>query len=103
MNSSYELSGTIASYYPYDDSVSQASGMANFFKESIELAYSLDQPKFNNFDIIVIFHAGIGQDFDLPFIDPTQTDIPSMYIDSEFLMEQINSPGIELPDLSIVN
>ena len=102
MNSSYELSGTIASYYPYDDSVSQASGMANFFKESIELAYSLDQPKFNNFDIIVIFHAGIGQDFDLPFIDPTQTDIPSMYIDSEFLMEQINSPGIELPDLSIV-
>tara|TARA_B100000029_G_scaffold515208_1_gene621122 strand:- start:18410 stop:21232 length:2823 start_codon:yes stop_codon:yes gene_type:complete len=102
MDSSYELTGTIGSYYPYNDSLSQALGMAELFKESIELAHSLDQPKFNDFDVIVIFHAGIGQDFDLPFIDPTQTDIPSMYIDSEFLMDQINFPGVKLSDSLIV-
>ncbi len=72
--------------------------MARFFKEAVEAAYAEDEPRFDDYDVVVIFHAGIGQDFALPFIDPTQTDIPSMHIDSQFLQENLGSSAINLSD-----
>ena len=77
--------------------------MARFFKEAIESAYAADAPRFDDYDVVVIFHAGIGQDFALPFIDPTQTDIPSIYIDSQFLQENLGSATVTLSDGSIVS
>ncbi|MBH30910.1 MAG: hypothetical protein CMG71_02830 [Candidatus Marinimicrobia bacterium] len=101
--SSYLLDGTMASYYPYGDKEGQEVGMARLFKEAIESAYADDAPKFDDYDVVIIFHAGIGQDFALPFIDPTQTDIPSIYIDSQFLQDNLGSPTILLSDGSSVS
>ena len=43
--------------------------------------------------MIVIFHAGIGQDFSLPFLDPTPEDIPSTYIDNNMVI---------IPDINLL-
>lgn len=55
-----------------------------------------------NFSTLVIFHAGVGQDFSIP-LDDTPFDIQSAYLDASFLQEnlsgdqwqQLQSAGIE--------
>ncbi len=99
---SYHLDSTLATYYPYDDIIKQDLGIAKIFQQSIIKAFEKDSIKFDKYDLIVIFHAGIGQDFSLPFIDPTPSDIPSSYIDSNFLYEQLGIYQINLnEDLSV--
>ena len=51
----------------------------------MEAAYNADSIDFSIYDHIVVFHAGIGQDFSLPFLDPTPEDIPSTFVDIEML------------------
>lgn len=76
------------------------SYLGEFFKESVELAkgeiedLSID---LNN-AIIVIFHAGMGQDFAVPLIDPTSHDLKSAYVDEEILnnVEPILINSIEI-------
>ena len=99
---SYHLDSTLATYYPYGDMIKQDLGIAKIFQQSIIKAFEKDSIKFDKYDLIVIFHAGIGQDFSLPFIDPTPSDIPSSYIDSNFLYEQLGVYQINLnEDLSV--
>ena len=64
------------------------------FKDAIEKSYEEDSIKFSDYDLIVIFHAGIGQDFSLPFLDPTPEDIPSTFIDSEMIREYLGYPNV---------
>ena len=59
------------------------------FKDTIEKSYEEDSIEFSDYDLVVIFHAGIGQDFSLPFLDPTPEDIPSTFIDSEMMQPNI--------------
>lgn len=55
-----------------------------------------------NFSTLVIFHAGVGQDFSIP-LDDTPFDIQSAYLDASFLQQnlsndqwqQLQSAGIE--------
>ena len=54
----------------------------------------MDGIDYDIYDIIVVFHAGIGQDFALPFLDPTPEDIPSTFIDSEMINNSIGQDGI---------
>ena len=42
----------------------------------------------------MVFHAGIGQDFSLPFLDPTPEDIPSTYVDNEMVLEHLGALSI---------
>ena len=50
-----------------------------------------------------MFHAGIGQDFSLPYLDPTPEDIPSTYVDRDMLGEPFLGVehGIILPETEI--
>lgn len=71
--------------------------ITELFVESIELAKNKIEDYLNlndeyNFDntIIVVFHAGLGQDFAAPLFDPTPYDIHSAYIDNEMLNDYIN-------------
>ena len=59
--------------------------LTKLFKDTIEKSYEEDSIEFSDYDLVVIFHAGIGQDFSLPFLDPTPEDIPSTFIDSEMI------------------
>ena len=61
-------------------------------KDAIDKAYQVDQIDFNNFDLVAIIHPGLGQDFKLPFLDPTPEDIPSTFIDKEMVAKHLNGP-----------
>ena len=90
--SSYVLSNTMDSYHPYGEDDIYEQRLTEFFKEAVELAYTQDGFEPSNEDLIVVFHAGIGQDFSLPFLDPTPEDIPSTYVDAVMLLTYNNGP-----------
>ena len=85
LNGDYELSNTMGYYNPYDNPSIQEERLVELFKDTIEKSYEEDSIEFSDYDLVVIFHAGIGQDFSLPFLDPTPEDIPSTFIDSEMI------------------
>ncbi|MDP7565640.1 MAG: T9SS type A sorting domain-containing protein [Candidatus Marinimicrobia bacterium] len=90
--SSYVLSNTMDSYHPYGEDDIYEQRLTELFKEAVELAYSTDGFEPSNDDLIVVIHAGIGQDFSLPFLDPTPEDIPSTYVDGDMLQTYNNGP-----------
>jgi hypothetical protein len=54
----------------------------------------MDQINFSYYDLVVVFHAGIGQDFSLPFLDPTPEDIPSTYVDQAMIQDHLGVSSI---------
>ena len=84
-DTSYELTQEMSYYYPYNQEVIAEDRLVELFSESIEKAYLNDGVDYSNYDLIIVFHAGIGQDFSLPFLDPTPEDIPSTFIDPEMI------------------
>ncbi len=96
----YQLNGHMAEYAQSD------TALGRMFVESVELAREAIEPIFTEHTLIVVFHAGIGQDFTLPFLDPTPMDLSSAYIDPDMLAGQpplfVNgyevSRGVLLPE-----
>ena len=84
---SYVLPKTMDYYHPYNQTDIHDQRVTELFRDALETAYNDDEIDFSNFDHVVIFHAGIGQDFSLPFLDPTPEDIPSTFIDDDMLQE----------------
>ena len=89
---SYHLENTMDYYHPYAEDDLHEQRLTELFKEAVELAYTEDGIGIADDDLIVIVHAGIGQDFSLPFLDPTPEDIPSTYVDAEMLQTYNNGP-----------
>ena len=65
--------------------------MTELFQSGIELAVD-DKVDLSGFDQVVVVHAGVGQDFSLPFLDPTPEDIPSTFIDETMLQTYAGGP-----------
>lgn len=82
-----QLTSNMASYAESD------SALGRLFAEAVEAAENVLTPVFTESSIIVVFHAGIGQDFSFPFLDPTPLDLSSAYID-EIMLEGQNIPEI---------
>ncbi len=62
-------------------------------------------PSFAAYDAFVIFHAGVGRDIDLVSVlgyDPTDRDIPSLYLGQSALQEALGTPGIPVQGGSYV-
>jgi len=86
---SYVLPEKMDYYHPYNQTDLHDQRVTELFRDAIETAYNDDEIDFSNYDHVVVFHAGIGQDFSLPFLDPTPEDIPSTFIDSDMLQEYV--------------
>ena len=84
---SYILPEKMDYYHPYNQTDLHDQRVTELFRDAIEIAYNNDEIDFSNYDHVVVFHAGIGQDFSLPFLDPTPEDIPSTFIDGDMLQE----------------
>ncbi len=78
----YQLNGHMSEYALSD------TALGRLFVESVELARAEIEPIYSENSLIVVFHAGIGQDFTMPFLDPTPLDLSSAYIDPELLAGQ---------------
>ena len=101
---SYSLDTTMAYYNPYGDEELQELRLAELFRDALEAAYTAEGGiDFDNYDVITVVHAGVGQDFALPFLDPTPEDIASAYIDSDLLLEQLGSSEINFDNGSSVS
>ena len=86
---SYVLPEKMDYYHPYNQTDLHDQRVTELFRDAIETAYNNDEIDFSNYDHVVVFHAGIGQDFSLPFLDPTPEDIPSTFIDGDMLQEYV--------------
>ena len=86
---SYILPEKMDYYHPYNQTDLHDQRVTELFRDAIETAYNDDEIDFSNYDHVVVFHAGIGQDFSLPFLDPTPEDIPSTFIDGDMLQEYV--------------
>ena len=98
---SYPLDHTMDYYHPFGETNEvYEQKLVELFRDALFTADSADAVPFTDYDLIVVFHAGIGQDFSLPFLDPTPEDIPSTYVDREMLGEPIFNVehGIILPE-----
>ena len=67
-------------FYSADD-----TQLGALFVEAVTLATTDLAEVLTPNSVIVLFHAGIGQDFSFPFFDPTPLDLPSAFIDAEML------------------
>jgi len=84
-NGYYTVSNAME-YYARGDSL-----LAEFFSETLDSAKSDLDIYFEGKDfapdevVFVVFHAGLGQDFAYPSLDPTIYDLKSAYIDKEMM------------------
>jgi len=98
---SYQLPHTMDYYHPYGEDNISDQRLAELFRDAVEASYDEDQIDFSAFDIVVVFHAGVGQDFALPFLDPTPEDIPSTFIDNVMIQENLGASGIQVGGVEI--
>ncbi len=84
-NGYYTVSNAME-YYAKGDSL-----LAEFFSEALDSAkldldaYIEEKNIALNEVVFVVFHAGLGQDFSYPSLDPTIYDLKSAYIDKEMM------------------
>jgi len=98
---SYSLSNPMNYYNPYNQDEIQEERITILFADAIYKAYEMDQIDFSIYDLVVVFHAGIGQDFSLPFLDPTPEDIPSTYVDNEMILTNLGLSTISVGNAQI--
>ena len=94
VNESYTLSQPMNYYNPYNEYDIQEKRLTELFRDAVTEAYAMDQINFSSYDLVVVFHAGIGQDFSLPFLDPTPEDIPSTYVDQAMIQDHLGVSSI---------
>ena len=80
INTIFDLDTTMSYYSKDDTTLSEAFiDAVTSSVDSLSLYAPLDNA------LIVVFHAGVGQDFAVPFLDPTPYDLSSAYIDPDML------------------
>ena len=94
VNESYTLSQPMNYYNSYNEYDIQEKRLTELFRDAVTEAYTMDQIYFSSYDLVVVFHAGIGQDFSLPFLDPTPEDIPSTYVDQAMIQDHLGVSSI---------
>ena len=100
-NNSYQLNHEMKYYNPYNQNDIQELRITELFKDALNAGYNVDQIAYSDYDVIIVFHAGIGQDFSLPFLDPTPEDIPSTYVDEKMILDNLNQSEIIIDGMSI--
>ncbi|NQT27806.1 T9SS type A sorting domain-containing protein [candidate division KSB1 bacterium] len=72
------LPNHMAEYNPASSDAATDQGLAELFRDAITLADDYGVV-FSDYDVYVVFHAGVGKDIDLGY-DPTPRDIPSAFL-----------------------
>ena len=92
LNGSYHLNHPMAFYNPNTSQDAIDDGVARLFADAVLTADSGNEIDFSQFDLVLVFHAGVGRDINLG-IDETPQDIPSLYLNRDFI-------GRHLPDFA---
>jgi len=105
----YTMPDSMSYYHPFLPDSSQDAlknlyekRIVKLFSDAVIAANQSDNIMFNQYDLVVVFHAGISQDFDLSF-DTTPEDIPSTYIDYQMISKHVSGDGIDVGTTYITN
>ena len=74
--------------------------VTELLRDGIQAAFDKDKIDFSQFDLVAVIHPGVGQDFKLPFLDPTPEDIPSTFVDKHMVNTHLGGP-IQIGNASI--
>lgn len=74
-------------------------GISQLFVDAIQAADQSGAVDFTQYDLVVVFHAGVGRDVELGY-DPTPQDIPSLYLSKSFLQKAL---GAEFDGIAVNN
>ncbi len=103
----YTMLDSMSYYHPFLSDLGQEERdfkhekrIVELFSDAVTTADSSDNIIFSNYDVVVIFHAGVSQDFAFE-IDTTPEDIPSTYIDYSMIRKHIRNAGINVGDTYI--
>ncbi|MBN1479963.1 T9SS C-terminal target domain-containing protein [candidate division KSB1 bacterium] len=86
-DAAYQMPNDMVYYSGEEDEEKQKQRWAELLRDAIEAAKA-DNPGFANYDAFIIFHAGVGNDFDFDF-NETPFDIQSAFIDFATLQETL--------------
>ncbi|MEJ2055205.1 MAG: hypothetical protein P8X42_14915, partial [Calditrichaceae bacterium] len=80
----YQLPHKMGYYNPNTIDAEINRGIGQLFIDAVEAADISDDINFNNYDLVVVFHAGVGKDIALDY-DPTPQDISSLFVTQDFI------------------
>ncbi|WP_457566688.1 T9SS-dependent M6-like inactivated metalloprotease [Caldithrix abyssi] len=84
-NEAFRLPRQMGAYNPNTTDEEINKGISQLFVDAVKAAdQSAESIDFSQYDLVVIFHAGVGRDIELGY-DPTPQDIPSLYLSPAFL------------------
>jgi M6 family metalloprotease-like protein len=89
----FTLPQTMAYYNPATDEQTTDQGLVMLFRDAV-LSADTAGVDFSSYDVVIVFHAGVGRDLDLGY-DPTPRDIPSAFLTLEDLKAHLagGDPG----------
>ncbi|NOZ62043.1 MAG: T9SS type A sorting domain-containing protein [Calditrichaeota bacterium] len=95
-DSAYSLPQPMAYYNPNAGEEPLDQGLAELFRDAIQTADENSDIDFSQFDVYIIFHAGVGSEFSQDF-DTTPSDIPSVFLNVNDLKKTIgkDEPNFE--------
>jgi M6 family metalloprotease-like protein len=78
-DAAYQLPRSMSYYSPGKNSPQADQRLAELFRDAVQAADQDGGIDFSRFDCVLIFHAGVGNDFDIEF-DSTPNDVPSAFL-----------------------
>ncbi len=95
-DSAWSLPHPMAYYNPNQGEDALDKGLAELFRDAINAADQSGEIDFSQFDVFIVFHAGVGWEFSQDF-DTTPSDIPSVFLNIKDLQKNIadNDPSFQ--------
>jgi len=103
LEGSYQLANEMSYYNPNTTEEINNQRLAQLLVDAVKLADNDPAIDFSQYNLITIFHAGVGKDIDVGF-DETPQDIPSLYLSMKFLKEALGDTfsGISVDNGSVI-
>lgn len=89
-NEAYQLPEQMGYYNPNTTEADINKGIAQLFIDAVQAADQDDDIIFEDYDLVVVFHAGVGRDIAFDY-DPTPQDISSLFVTIDFMQTWISN------------
>ncbi len=103
----YTMPDSMSYYHPFlsDLSIEERDAIheeriVELFSDAVIIAFENNDLLFSQYDLVVVFHAGVSQDFAFDF-DSTPEDIPSTYVDNSMIRKHVGTDGIYVNNIYI--
>ncbi len=89
-NGAYRLPHDMGYYNPNTTAEENNRQLVQLFIDALAAADQDPEIRFSDFDLVTIFHAGVGKDIDFGY-DATPQDLPSLYLNPDFFSAALDT------------